>query len=72
MDAILRDYQAQDVPGPLEVRAHSTRGIAAMSDLANGASLADIYRAGGWAKPNTFARFCNLHTVLSRVLVNNR
>lgn len=38
-----------------------TRGIAATSALENCASLADICRTGGWATPNTFARFYDLH-----------
>ncbi|KAI2646456.1 putative aspartoacylase [Labeo rohita] len=64
VDAILRAYQVQDVPCPLSVRAHSTRGIAATSAVAHGASLADICRAAGWATPNTFARFYNLRMEL--------
>ncbi|KAL0162349.1 hypothetical protein M9458_041745, partial [Cirrhinus mrigala] len=73
VDAILRAYQAQDVPCPLSVRAHSTRGVAATSALAHGASLADICRAAGWATPNTFARFYNLRMepVSSRVFGDN-
>ncbi|KAL0199608.1 hypothetical protein M9458_002795, partial [Cirrhinus mrigala] len=69
VDAILRAYQAQDVPCPLSVTAHSTRGIAATSALAHSASLADICRAAGWATPNTFARFYSLRMepVASRV-----
>ncbi|KAL0177313.1 hypothetical protein M9458_026207, partial [Cirrhinus mrigala] len=73
VDAILRAYQAQDVPCLLSIRAHSTRGVAATSALAHGASLADIFRAAGWATPNTFARFYNLcmEPVLSRVFGDN-
>ncbi|KAL0163506.1 hypothetical protein M9458_039259, partial [Cirrhinus mrigala] len=62
VNAIRMAYLARGLPCPLEVRAHSTRGIAASAALANGASLADICRAAGWATPNTFARFYNLHT----------
>ncbi|KAL0199156.1 hypothetical protein M9458_007696, partial [Cirrhinus mrigala] len=60
VDAIRMAYQARGLPCPLGVRAHSTRGVAASAALANGASLADICRAAGWATPNTFARFYNL------------
>ncbi len=38
-----------------------------------GASLADIFRAAGWATPNTFARFYSLRVepVFSCVLTSN-
>ncbi|KAL0150120.1 hypothetical protein M9458_054547 [Cirrhinus mrigala] len=62
VNAIRMAYLARGLPCPLEVRAHSTRGIAASAALANGASLTDISRAAGWATPNTFARFYNLRT----------
>lgn len=69
--AIIWAYQAQDVLCLLGVMAYSTRGIAAMLTLANGASLADICRAVGWTTPNTFTRFYSrcMKTVLSLVLV---
>lgn len=59
VDAIFLAYKAQGVS--LGKRAHSTRGVAVSSALANGALLADICRAAGWATPNTFTRFYNLH-----------
>ncbi|KAL0199807.1 hypothetical protein M9458_002994, partial [Cirrhinus mrigala] len=62
VNAIRMAYLARGLPCPLEVRAHSTRGIAASAALANGASLTDVCRAAGWATPNTFARFYNLRT----------
>ena len=70
VDAIVLAYQAQDLPCPLGVRAHSTKSVASSWALAHGASLADICRAAGWATPNTFARFYNLRVepVSSRVL----
>ncbi|KAL0149007.1 hypothetical protein M9458_055622 [Cirrhinus mrigala] len=73
VNAIRMAYLARGLPCPLEVRAHSTRGIAASAALANGASLTDICRAAGWATPNTFARFYNLRTepVSARVLIAN-
>ncbi|KAL0149358.1 hypothetical protein M9458_055396, partial [Cirrhinus mrigala] len=66
-------YRARGLPCPLEVRAHSTRGVAASAALANGASLTDICRAAGWATPNTFARFYNLRLepVSARVVNTN-
>ncbi|KAI2646479.1 Glucans biosynthesis protein G [Labeo rohita] len=52
---------------PLGMRTQSTRGIAALAALANGASLTDIYRAAGWATPNTLANL-RMEPVLARVL----
>ncbi len=73
VDAITLAYEAQGVPCPLRLRAHSTRGVASSWALARGASLADICRAAGWATPNTFARFYSLRVepVSSCVLTSN-
>ncbi len=73
VDAITLAYEAQGVPCPLRLRAHSTRGVASSWALARGASLADICRAAGWATPNTFARFYSLcvEPVSSCVLTSN-
>ncbi len=73
VDAITLAYEAQGVPCPLRLRAHSTRGVASSWALARGASLADICRAVGWATPNTFARFYSLRVepVSSCVLTSN-
>ncbi len=73
VDAITLTYEAQGVPCPLRLRAHSTRGVASSWALARGASLADICRAAGWATPNTFARFYSLRVepVSSCVLTSN-
>ncbi len=60
VEAVALAYQLQGEPCPLGVRAHSTKSVASSHALANGASLADICRAAGWATPNTFARFYNL------------
>ncbi len=70
VEAVALAYQSQGEPCPLGVRAHSTRSVAPSHALVHGASLADICRAAGWATPNTFARFYNLHVepVSSRVL----
>ncbi len=73
VDAITLAYQAQGVPCPFRLRAHSTRSVASSWALARGASLTDICRAVGWATPNTFARFYSLHVepVSSCVLTSN-
>ncbi len=70
VEAVALAYQSQGEPCPLVVRAHSTRSVTSSHALAHGASLADIYRAVGWATPNTFVRFYNLRVepVSSRVL----
>ncbi len=60
VDAITLAYQAQVVPCPFRLRAHSTRSVASSWALARGASLTDICRAAGWATPNTFTRFYSL------------
>ncbi len=73
VDAITLAYEAQGVPCPLRLRAHSTRGVASSWALARGASLADICRAAGWVTPNTFPRFYSLRVepVSSCVLTSN-
>ncbi len=73
VDAITLAYEAQSVPCPLRLRAHSTRGVASSWALARGVSLADICRAAGWATPNTFSRFYSLRVepVSSCVLTSN-
>ncbi len=73
VDAITLAYQAQGVPCPFRLRAHSTRSVASSWALARGASLTDICRAVGWATPNTFARFYSLRVELvsSCVLTSN-
>ncbi len=73
VDAITLAYEAQGVPCPLRLRAHSTRGVASSWALARGTSLADICRAAGWATRNTFARFYSLRVepVSSCVLTSN-
>ncbi len=53
VEAVALAYQSQGEPCPLGVRAHSTRSVASFRALAHDASLADICKAAGWAKPNT-------------------
>ncbi len=45
VDAITLAYQAQGVPCPFRLRAHSTRSVASSWALARGASLTDICSA---------------------------
>ncbi len=74
VDAIALAYQAQGVPCPLRLHAHSTRGVASSWALARGTSMTDICRAAGWVTPNTFARFYSLRVepVSSRVLTSGQ
>ncbi len=73
VDAIALAYQSQGEPCPLGVRAHSTRSVASSYALAQGASLADICRAVGWATPNTFTRFYSLRVEpVSSCVLGNR
>ncbi len=73
MVSITLAYQAQGVPCPFRLRAHSTRSVGSSWALTRGASLTDICRAVRWATPNTFARFYSLcvEPVSSCVLTSN-
>ncbi len=50
----------QNLPSPLRLRAHSTRGVASSQALFRGVPLEDICVAAGWSSPHTFVRFYNL------------
>ncbi len=56
VEAVALAYQSQGEPCPLGVRAHSTSSVASSHALGHGASLADIFRAAGWATSNRFWR----------------
>ncbi len=59
-DAISLAYEARNLPSPLSLRAHSTRGVASSQALFRGVPLEDICVAAGWFSPHTFVRFYNL------------
>ncbi len=59
-DAISLAYEARNLPSPLSLRAHSTRGVASSQALFRGVPLEDICVVAGWSSPHTFVRFCNL------------
>ncbi len=59
-DAISLAYEARELPSPLSLRAHSTRGVASSQALFRGVPLEDICVATGWSSPHTFVRFYNL------------
>ncbi len=59
-DAISLAYEARNLPSPLSLRAHSTRGVASSQGLFRGVPLEDICVAAGWSSPHTFVRFYNL------------
>ncbi len=58
--AISLAYEARNLPSPLSLRAHSTRGVASSQALFRGVPLEDICVAAGWPSPHTFVRFYNL------------
>ncbi len=60
VDAITTAYESSDLPSPLGVRAHSTRGMSASKAISSGVSMHDICNAAGWSTPLTFVRFYNL------------
>ncbi len=59
-DAISLAYEARNLPSPLSLRAHSTRGVASSQALFRGVPLEAICVAAGWSSPHTFVRFYNL------------
>ncbi len=59
-DAILLAYEVRSLPLPLDIRAHSTRGVAFSIALFRGVPLEDICIAAGWSSLHTFVRFYNL------------
>ncbi len=59
-DAISLAYKVRNLPSPLSLRAHSTRGVASSQALFRGIPLKDICVAAGWSSPHTFVRFYNL------------
>ncbi|KAK9957703.1 hypothetical protein ABG768_011926 [Culter alburnus] len=60
VEAITLAYDAAGQPSPLNVRAHSTRGMAASKALMSGVPIGDICDAAGWSCQHTFVRFYNL------------
>ncbi len=59
-DAISLAYEARNLPSPLSLRAHSTRGVATSQALFRGVPQEDICVVAGWSSPHTFVRFYNL------------
>ncbi|KAI2656086.1 Transposon Ty3-G Gag-Pol polyprotein [Labeo rohita] len=59
-DAIALAYEARGQASPLELRAHSTRGVASSTAIARGAPLQQVCDAAGWSSPHTFIRFYSL------------
>ncbi len=59
-DAISLAYEVRNLPSPLSLRVHSTRGVASSQALFRGVPLEDICVAAGWSSPHTFVRFYNL------------
>ncbi|KAI2657128.1 Ubiquitin carboxyl-terminal hydrolase 36 [Labeo rohita] len=53
-------YEFLDLPSPLGVKAHSTRGISASKAFMSGVPVQDICDAAGWSTPLIFVRFYDL------------
>ncbi len=60
VDAVILSYESSDLPSPLGVKAHSTRGMAASKAFLAGVPIQDICDAAGWSTPLTFVRFYDL------------
>ncbi len=60
VDAIIVAYESSDLPSPLGVKAHSTRGMAASKAFLAGVPIQDICDAAVWSTPLTFVRFYDL------------
>ncbi len=52
--AIPLAYKSPDLPLPLGVRAHPTRGMVASKAFLSGVSIHNICEAVGWSTPLTF------------------
>ncbi len=59
-DAISLDYEVRSLPSPLDIRAHSTRGVASSTAFFREVPLEDICMAAGWSSLHTFVRFYNI------------
>ncbi len=66
-DAISLAYEVQNLPSPLSLRAHSTRGVAPSQALFRGVLLEDICVAAGWSSPHTFVKFTTLTLIWLQV-----
>ncbi len=60
VDAIIVAYESSDLPSPLGVNAHSTRGMATFKAFLAGVPIQDICDAAGWSMPLTFVRSYDL------------
>ncbi len=60
VDAINTAYESSQLPSPMGVRAHSTRGVAASKAFFAGVSMQDICNTARWSTPLTFVRFYDL------------
>ncbi|XP_067302267.1 uncharacterized protein [Pseudorasbora parva] len=67
VDAIILAYESKGVQPPGNIRAHSTRGLAASWALFRGVSLQDICSAASWASPHTFVRYYRLDVTRTSV-----
>src|SRR4029434_4615295 len=62
-ETIQQAYRHSGSPAPQQVRAHSTRSVAASWASLRGVPLSDICRAASWASGCTFTRFYRVNVV---------
>ncbi len=67
-DAILLAYEARELPSPLSLRAHSTRGVASSQALFRGVPLEDICVAAGCPLRTPLSGFTTLTLIRLQVL----
>ncbi|XDV34775.1 hypothetical protein PO909_004902, partial [Leuciscus waleckii] len=60
VEAISSAYEVRNLPSPLLIKAHSTRGVASSRALLAGVSLQEVCDAAGWASPHTFIKHYSL------------
>ncbi len=67
-DAISLAYEARNLPSPLSLRAHSTRGVASSQALYRRVPLEDICVAAGWSLCTPLSSFATLMLIWLLVL----
>lgn len=68
MKAIKLAYSMKGQLFPGNVRAHSTRGMAASWAIFKGISMEEVCAAADWASPHTFVRFYKLNVTVSALV----
>ncbi len=69
VDVIALVYASVGSQCPIDVRAHSTRGMASSWVWSSGISIGEICVAAGWFSLSTFARFYSLDVLALQVRI---